>query len=159
MRFQHPPVSRERRPALAQSRQLGFSLIEIMVVMIILGMLIAAVAPQILGRTDQAKVTVAEQDIRTLEQAFDMYKLDNHTYPSTDQGLQALVSKPSGFPEAKNWNPEGYIKTLPKDPWGNDYNYVSPGLNGPYDVFSYGADGQEGGEGYNADVGNWASSE
>lgn len=146
-----------QKPTFGQkpAPQSGFTLIEIMVVLIILGLLVAAVAPQILGRTDQAKVTVAGQDIRTLEQAFDMYKLDNHNYPSTDQGLQALVTKPSGFPESRNWNPEGYIKTLPKDPWGNEYVYVAPGVNGPYDVFSYGADNQEGGEGYDADIGNW----
>ncbi|WP_020408189.1 type II secretion system major pseudopilin GspG [Hahella ganghwensis] len=133
----------------------GFTLIEIMVVLVILGMLVAAIAPQILGRTDQAKVTVAQQDVRTLSQALDLYKLDNYSYPSTEQGLDALVSKPSGFPEAKNWNPDGYIKRLPKDPWDRDYVYISPGVKGPYDVYSQGADGQDGGEGYNADIGNW----
>lgn len=133
----------------------GFTLIEIMVVLVILGMLVAAVAPQLMGRTDQAMVTVAHQDIRALANALDLYKLDNKQYPSTEQGLQALVSKPSGFPEAKNWNPDGYIKRLPKDPWDNPYQYISPGVNGPFDVFSYGADGKEGGEGYDADVGSW----
>lgn len=133
----------------------GFTLIEIMVVLVILAMLVAAIAPNILGRTDQAKVTVAKQDIQTLSQALDLYRLDNHNYPSTEQGLQALVSKPAGFPEAKNWNPEGYIKRLPKDPWDRDYVYISPGTHGKYDVFSLGADGREGGEGYDADIGNW----
>lgn len=138
-----------------ENLQQGFTLIEIMVVLVILGMLVAAVAPQLLGRTDQAMVTVAQQDIRTLANALDLYKLDNKQYPSSDQGLQALVTRPSGFPEAKNWNPDGYIKRLPKDPWDNDYQYISPGSNGPFDVFSYGADGKEGGEGFDADIGNW----
>ena len=133
----------------------GFTLIEIMVVLVILGMLVAAIAPQILGRTDQAKVTVAKQDIRTLSNALDLYKLDNYSYPSTEQGLQALVSKPSGFPEAKNWNADGYIKKLPNDPWDREYVYISPGTNGPYDIYSLGADGQDGGEGYDADIASW----
>ncbi|WP_369602038.1 type II secretion system major pseudopilin GspG [Hahella sp. SMD15-11] len=136
-------------------KQTGFTLIEIMVVMVILGLLIAAVAPNILGRADQAKVTIAKSDIRNLSNALDMYKLDNFSYPSTDQGLEALVKKPSGFPEAKNWNPNGYIKSLPKDPWGNPYQYLSPGTHGPYDLYSLGSDGKEGGEGDAADIGNW----
>lgn len=140
---------------MSRHKQEGFTLIEIMVVLVILGLLVAAVAPQLLGRTDQAMVTVAQQDIRTLSQALDMYRLDNKNYPSTEQGLDALVSQPSGFPEAKNWNPDGYIKRLPKDPWDNDYQYISPGVNGKIDIFSYGADGKEGGEGYDADIGNW----
>ncbi|RMF13740.1 MAG: type II secretion system protein GspG [Gammaproteobacteria bacterium] len=136
-------------------KQSGFTLIEIMVVMVILGLLIAAVAPNILGRADQAKITVAKTDIRNLSNALDMYKLDNFSYPSTDQGLEALVTKPSGFPEPKNWNPGGYIKSLPKDPWGNPYQYLNPGTHGPYDLYTLGADGKEGGEGDAADIGNW----
>lgn len=138
-------------------RQSGFTLIEIMVVVVIIGVLIGLVAPNILGRVDEARVTAAKADIGTLDQALEMYKLDNFSYPSTDQGLQALIEKPSGNPQAKKWNPDGYLKkpTLPKDPWGNDYIYLSPGANGPYDIYSLGADGREGGEGYNADVGNW----
>lgn len=139
----------------AAKRQKGFTLIEIMVVMVILALLVAAVAPQILGRTDQARVTIAKQDIRTLANALDMYRLDNHTYPSTEQGLQALIERPQGFPEPKNWNRDGYVKSLPKDPWGNDYQYISPGVNGPYDLYSFGADGKEGGEDADADIGNW----
>ena len=136
-------------------RTAGFTLIEIMVVLVILGLLVATVAPQLMGRTDQAMVTAAEQDIRTFSNALELYRLDNKTYPSTDQGLEALVSKPGGFPEARNWNPDGYIKQLPNDPWDNPYQYVSPGVRGPFDVFSLGADGKEGGEGYDADIGNW----
>lgn len=138
-------------------KQTGFTLIEIMVVVVIIGVLIGLVAPNILGRVDEARVVAAKADIATLDQALEMYKLDNHNYPSTDQGLQALLSKPSGSPEPKNWNPSGYLKKgkLPVDPWGNDYLYLSPGSNGIYDLYSLGADGREGGEGYAADIGNW----
>lgn len=138
-------------------RQHGFTLIEIMVVVVIIGILIGLVAPNILGRVDKARVTAARADISTLEQALEMYRLDNQTFPSTDQGLEALVTRPTGSPEARNWNPEGYLKKgLPTDPWGNPYQYVSPGQDGrPYDLYSLGADGREGGEGYDADIGNW----
>lgn len=138
-------------------RQTGFTLIEIMVVVVIISVLIGLVAPNILGRVDEARVTAARADIATLEQALEMYKLDNHRYPSTEQGLQALIEQPSGSPEPKNWNPSGYLKKgkLPVDPWGNDYQYLSPGSVGPFDIYSLGADGSEGGEGYDADVGNW----
>lgn len=138
--------------------QRGFTLIEIMVVVVIIGILIGLVAPQILGRVDESRVTAARADINTLEQALEMYRLDNFQYPSTDQGLEALVIKPSGNPEPKNWNPEGYLKkgSLPIDPWGNPYQYFSPGDDKrPYDLYSLGADGREGGEGYDADIGNW----
>ena len=137
--------------------QSGFTLIEIMVVVVIIGVLIGLVAPNILGRVDEARVTAARADIGTLDQALELYKLDNFHYPTTDQGLQALVSKPSGTPEAKKWRPEGYLKKgkLPLDPWGNEYQYISPGANGPYDLYSLGADGREGGENYDADIGNW----
>lgn len=136
-------------------RNRGFTLIEIMVVVVIISVLIGLVAPNILGRVDEARVTAARADIGTLEQALEMYKLDNHHYPSTDQGLQALVQKPSGTPEARNWRPEGYLKKgkLPQDPWGGDYQYMSPGSSGPFDLYSLGADSREGGEGYDADVG------
>ncbi len=136
------------------SRAKGFTLIEIMVVVVIIGVLIGLVAPNILGRVDEARVTAAQADIATLEQALEMYKLDNMHYPSTDQGLEALVTKPTGSPEPKRWNPEGYLKKgVPLDPWGNEYQYISPGSEGPYDLYSYGADGRDGGEGYNADIG------
>ncbi len=141
------------------TKQKGFTLIEIMVVVVIIGVLIGLVAPNVLGRVDEARVTAAKADINILSQALDMYKLDNHRYPSTDQSLQALLAKPSGSPEAKNWNPEGYLKkaTLPQDPWGNEYQYISPGAKGAFDLYSLGADGKDGGEGYDLDIGNWDS--
>ncbi|NWN90552.1 type II secretion system major pseudopilin GspG [Marinobacter adhaerens] len=130
----------------------GFTLIEIMVVMVILGLLVAVVAPNIMGRSDQAKVTVAETQLTNITKALDLYRLDNSHYPSTQQGLEALVSRPSGTPEPRNWNPDGYMKSIPEDPWGNDFQYVSPGIEGPYDLYSYGSDGQEGGDGDAADI-------
>ena len=139
-------------------KQRGFTLIEIMVVVVIIGILISLVAPNILGRVDKARITAAKADIATLDQALEMYRLDNHSYPSTDQGLEALVAKPGGEPVAKNWNPEGYLKKkqLPADPWGNQYQYIVPGSEGrAYDLFSFGKDGREGGEGYDADIGAW----
>lgn len=137
-----------------RSPQSGFTLIEIMVVVVILGILAALVAPNILGRTGEARITAAQSDINSISNALDLYKLDNHAYPSTDQGLEALVSKPSGYPEPANWNPEGYLKSLPKDPWANDYQYLSPGSERAYDLYSLGADKREGGEGDNADIHN-----
>lgn len=138
-------------------RQSGFTLIEIMVVVVIISVLIGLVAPNILGRVDEARVTAAQADISTLEQALEMYKLDNQRFPSTDQGLLALVEKPSGSPEPKRWNPAGYLKKgkVPADPWGGEYQYISPGSTGPYELYSLGADGSEGGESYDADIGNW----
>lgn len=138
-------------------KQRGFTLIEIMVVVVIIGILVGLIAPNILGRVDKARVTAAKTDIATMEQALEMYRLDNHHYPSTDQGLEALIVRPGGTPEPRNWNPEGYLKkTLPTDPWGNPYQYVAPGQGQrPFDLYSLGADGREGGEGYDADIGNW----
>ena len=134
-------------------RNRGFTLIEIMVVVVIISVLIGLVAPNIMGRVDEAKVTAAKADIATMSQALDMYRIDNGHYPSTEQGLQALVSKPGGTPEPKNWNSSGYMKKkeLPKDPWGNDYQYIRY-PDGRFDILSYGADGQEGGEEYDADI-------
>ncbi len=140
---------------LNDRKQRGFTLIEIMVVVVILGILAALVVPQVMNRPDQAKVTVAKGDIKAIGAALDMYKLDNYSYPSTQQGLDALVEKPSGNPQAKNWNRDGYLKRVPKDPWGNEYQYLSPGTEGPYDLYSYGADGKQGGSELNADIGNW----
>lgn len=137
------------------SRQAGFTLIEIMVVVVILGILAALVVPQVMSRPDQAKVTVAQGDIKAIAAALDMYRLDNHVYPSTQQGLEALVKKPSGMPAAKNWNKDGYLKRLPVDPWGNPYQYLAPGSQGPFDLYSLGADGKEGGSENAADIGNW----
>ena len=140
---------------LNRRKQGGFTLIEIMVVVVILGILAALVVPQVMNRPDQAKVTVAKGDIKAIGAALDMYKLDNYAYPSTQQGLDALVEKPSGSPQPKNWNRDGYLKRLPKDPWGNEYQYLSPGTQGQYDLYSYGADGKQGGSDLNADIGNW----
>lgn len=136
--------------------QTGFTLIEIMVVVVIIGVLIGLVAPNILGRVDEARVTAAQADIATMEQALEIYKLDNLNFPSTDQGLQALVQKPTGSPQPRKWNPDGYLKKgVPLDPWGNEYQYISPGANGHYDLYSFGADGRDGGEGYDADIGTF----
>ncbi|MGY0218948.1 type II secretion system major pseudopilin GspG [Endozoicomonadaceae bacterium StTr2] len=135
--------------------QTGFTLIEIMVVVVILGILAALIVPNIMSRPDQAKVTAARSDIKALSSAMEIYRLDNGHYPSTEQGLEALVSKPSGQPVPRNWNPEGYLKKVPVDPWGNPFIYLSPGNHGQYDVYSLGADGREGGEGVNAVIGNW----
>jgi len=133
-------------------RARGFTLIEIMVVVVILAILGTLVAPQILGRIDEARVTKARNDLRLYESALDLYRMDNFRYPTTDQGLDALVRKPND-PSLKNWRPEGYVKQLVKDPWGHDYVYVSPGTNGtPYDLLSLGADGQPGGQGVDADL-------
>lgn len=137
-------------------QQKGFTLIEIMVVVVILGILAAVVVPKIMDNPDKARVVKAKNDVQAMKGALDLYKLDNFNYPSTDQGLQALVQKPSGSPEARNWKQGGYLDRLPKDPWGNDYQYLNPGVQAEVDVFSYGADGRPGGEGVNADIGNWA---
>ena len=131
----------------------GFTLIEVMVVVIILGVLAAIVVPRVMERPDEARITKAKQDIRALEAALNLYKLDNFTYPTTDQGLEALVQKPGGSPEPKNW--KKYMDRLPKDPWGEPYQYLSPGTKGEVDIFSLGADVQQGGEGVNGDIGNW----
>lgn len=135
--------------------QRGFTLIEIMVVVVIVGILGALVVPNIMGRTGEARATAAKSDIQSISNALDLYKLDNHTYPSTDQGLEALVNKPSGHPEPKNWNSEGYLQRLPQDPWGNEYKYMSPGIQGAFDLYSLGADNREGGEGDAKDITNW----
>ena len=132
------------------SRRYGFTLIEILVVVVILGILGAVVVPQIMGRPDTARIQAAQTDLRTIASALDVYRLDNFQYPSTEQGLEALIEKPSGFPEPKNWNPEGYIKKLPTDPWGSPYVYEREDRN--FLLFSLGADGQEGGEGLDADI-------
>ena len=131
----------------------GFTLIELMVVMVIMGVLAALIVPNIIGRTDEARVTAAKTDIGTIMQALKLYKLDNGVYPSQEQGLQALVVKPSTAPVPGNWKP--YLEKLPNDPWGRPYQYLNPGVKGPVDVFSYGADGKPGGEGSNADIGSW----
>ena len=133
----------------------GFTLIEIMVVIVILGILASLVVPKIMGRPDEARLVAAKQDMSSILQALKLYKLDNQRYPSTEQGLQALVSKPQAAPVPKNWNAGGYLEKLPLDPWGNPYRYLNPGVHGEIDVISFGADGAQGGEGSDADIGNW----
>ncbi|HKJ76966.1 MAG TPA: type II secretion system major pseudopilin GspG [Gammaproteobacteria bacterium] len=133
----------------------GFTLIEVMVVVIILGILAAVVVPRVMDRPQEARITKAKQDIRALKSALDLYKLDNYRYPSTDQGLEALVERPSGTPEPRNWKSGGYMDRLPKDPWGNPYQYLNPGTHAEVDVYSLGADGRPGGDGPDADIGNW----
>ena len=138
-----------------QRRARGFTLIEIMVVVAILAILAAAVIPRIMDEPDKARVVKAKQDIRALEAALNMYRLDNFSYPTTDQGLDALVSAPAIEPEPQNYKEGGYIKKMPKDPWGNEYQYLSPGENGEIDIYSLGADRSPGGAGFAADIGNW----
>ncbi|MGI0116689.1 type II secretion system major pseudopilin GspG [Zooshikella sp. RANM57] len=145
------------RRNVARPKQSGFTLIEIMVVVVILGILGALVVPKIMSRPDQAKVTVARSDIANIKTALEMYKLDNHNYPSTDQGLEALVRKPSGQPEARNWNPDGYLEKIPVDPWGRPYQFQAPGNHGKFDLYSLGADGKKGGEGFDTDITSWES--
>jgi general secretion pathway protein G len=134
-------------------KQRGFSLIEIMVVVVILGILASIVVPKIINRPDEARVVKAKQDVLAIQSALDLYKLDNGVYPSTDQGLMALVEKPTTDPIPQDW--KMYLKLIPKDPWGRDYLYLNPGQHGEIDVFTLGADGQPGGTGINAEVGNW----
>ena len=136
-------------------QQAGFTLIEIMIVVVILGILASIVVPNIMDSPNEARIVKAKQDIRTLEGALNLYKLDNFNFPTTDQGLDALVNKPVGEPEAKNWKKKGYMKKIPKDPWGNEYLFLSPGANSEIDIFSYGADGRSGGEEAAEDIGNW----
>lgn len=130
----------------------GFTLIEIMVVVAIIAILGAAVVPLVMDRPDQARQVKAKQDIKSMEAALDLYRLDNFNYPSTDQGLEALVQKPTGDPEPANWKDGGYLKQLAKDPWGREYIYISPGETGDFDIISLGRDGQEGGSGYDEDL-------
>lgn len=133
----------------------GFSLIEILVVVVIIGILAAVVVPKVMDRPGEARQTKARADIQALSTSLHTYKLDNFAYPSTNQGLEALVSRPGGQPEARNWRAGGYIDRIPKDPWGRDYAYLSPGQHRDFDLYTLGADGQPGGEGENADVASW----
>jgi len=139
------------RPLQALRR--GFTLIELMVVLVILGVLAALIVPNVLDRTDDARATAARADINNLMQALKLYKLDNQRYPSAEQGLDALVKKPTGGAVPPNWRP--YLEKLPADPWGRAYQFINPGVKGEIDVFSLGADGQAGGDGKNADIGSW----
>ncbi|WP_082707017.1 type II secretion system major pseudopilin GspG [Pseudomonas sp. EpS/L25] len=141
---------------MRKSRQQGFTLIEIMVVVVIIGVLAALVVPQIMNRPDQAKIVVAQGDLKAISAALEMYRLDNGVYPGTQQGLAALVTRPAGNPIPRNWNKDGYLKQVPNDPWGNEYLYLSPGQHGAFDLYSLGADAKQGGEGADADINNWS---
>jgi len=144
-----PPLLRRARRRLAQ----GFTLIELMVVLVIIGVLAALIVPNVLERADDARVTAARTDITNIMQALKLYRLDNQRYPTGEQGLQALIAKPTSGPVPGNW--KLYLEKLPNDPWGRPYQYLSPGIKGEVDVMSFGADGQSGGEGKDADIGSW----
>jgi general secretion pathway protein G len=137
------------------SNEDGFTLVELMVVIVILGILATVVVVNVFPATGQARATAAKADIASIESALEMYRLDNLTYPSSTDGLQALVAPPPGLAQPQRYRPGGYIKRLPDDPWGNPYRYTFPGQHGAFDVFSFGGDNKEGGEGENADIGNW----
>jgi general secretion pathway protein G len=140
---------RQRKPAR------GFTLIELMIAVVIIGILAAIIAPNVIGRLHDAKVSAAKQDVATLVQTLTMYKLDNARFPSGEQGLKALVEKPTSAPLPNNWRGGGYMPRLPNDPWGNAYQFANPGLHGDIDVYSFGADGKTGGDGEGADIGSW----
>jgi len=139
--------------SLRHAAQRGFTLIELMVVLVIIGVLASLIVPSVLDRVDEAKVTAARTDVNSLMEALKRYRLDNQRYPTSEQGLQALVAKPTTGPIPPNWKP--CLDKLPNDPWGRAYQFANPGVKGPIDVFSYGADGQAGGEGKDADIGSW----
>ncbi|HEY3785911.1 MAG TPA: type II secretion system major pseudopilin GspG [Steroidobacteraceae bacterium] len=161
----HCADSRPASPTAARARRIrwagrarwasGFTLIEIMVVVIIIGLLAAVIVPQVVNKVDEARVAKAKQDIQSLETALTMFRLDNSKYPTTDQGLASLMKQPTD-PSIRHWRQGGYLQRLSKDPWGNDYQYVFPGTHGKeYDLYTLGADAQPGGDGVNADIGNW----
>lgn len=134
-------------------RVAGFTLVEIMVVVVIIGILAVLIVPRVLGRSDEARAAAAKHDIAAIMQSLKLYRLDNGRYPSSEQGLQALVARPQSAPVPTNWRQ--YVDSLPKDPWGNPYQYLNPGVHGEIDVFSFGADGQAGGAGADLDIGSW----
>jgi len=138
------------------ARARGFTLIEVMVVVVILGILAALIVPKIMSRPDEARIVAARQDVAAIVQALKLYRLDNLRYPTTEQGLAALVAAPTIPPAAPNWKAGGYLERLPKDPWGNPYQFLNPGRRGEIDVFSFGAAGAAGGEGADADIGSWS---
>ena len=147
---------RKRDDPRRRRRDPGFTLIEIMVVIVILGVLAALVVPRVMNRPDEARVVAAKQDVASIMQALKLYRLDNQRYPSTEQGLDALVRPPSLPPLPPNWKTGGYLERLPLDPWKHPYQYLNPGIRGEIDVFSFGADGIAGGEGLDADIGSWS---
>lgn len=142
-----------KRPIAARRR--GFTLIEVMVVVAILAILAAVVVPRVMDEPAKARRAKAKQDIRAIESALDLYKLDNFRYPTSEQGIEALVERPSSGPEPKNYKEGGYLRQVPQDPWGNAYQYLNPGEHGEIDIYSFGADGAPGGQDQNADIGNW----
>lgn len=147
---------RTHEGCLAKNRsQLGFTLIEVMVVIAIIGIMATLIVPQIMSKPNEARVIAAKQDISSIIQALKLYRLDNSRYPTTEQGLSALVAKPTSEPIPQNWKPNGYVDRLPKDPWGFAYQYSNPGTRAEIDVFSLGADNKLGGTGFDADLGNW----
>ena len=148
-------MSRPRNRARIGARIYAFTLIEVMVVVAILAVLAALIVPKVMSRPDEARVVAARQDIGALLQGLKLYRLDNLRYPTTEQGLAALVTRPTLPPAPQNWKPGGYLERLPRDPWGHPYQYLNPGLRGEIDVFSFGADGVAGGEGFDADIGSW----
>jgi len=137
-------------------RDAGFSLLELMVVVVILSILALVVVPRVIDRPDQARVARVQSDLAVIDSAVRLYRLDNFRYPTTEQGLAALVTRPTTEPFAQNWAQNGYLDRLPKDPWGNDYHYLLPGVHGEFDTFTYGADGVPGGTGADADIGSWS---
>jgi general secretion pathway protein G len=154
MSFNAPRFALRSPHSRVQARlRRGFTLIELMVVLVIIGVLAGLIVPSLLDRTDDARATAAKTDVNNIMQALKLYKLDNQRFPSAEQGLKALVSKPTTNPPAVNWRP--YLEKLPNDPWGRAYQYVNPGVKAEVDVLSFGADGQAGGEGKNADIGSW----
>jgi general secretion pathway protein G len=148
-----PALTSRLNKTRSPRRGRGFTLIELMVILVIIGVLAALIVPNVLDRADDSRVTAAKNDVNNLMQALKLYKLDNQRYPSGEQGLQALLSRPTSGPQAPNWRP--YVDKLPTDPWGRPYQYLSPGLHAEVDVLSLGADGTPGGEGANADIGSW----
>jgi general secretion pathway protein G len=146
--MRHAPLHDARASA-------GFTLIEVLVVIVILGILAALIVPRVLERPDEARVVAAKNDIAAIMQALKLYRLDNQRYPTAEQGLASLVAKPTQPPMPPNWKPNGYLERLPNDPWGHAYQFLNPGLRGEIDVFSFGADGAPGGTGIDADIGSW----
>ncbi len=140
-----------------QDKDDGFSLLELMVVVVILSVLALVIVPRVIDRPDQARAARAQADIAAITSAVNLYRLDNFRYPSTEQGLAALVTRPSTDPVPENWATNGYMDRLPVDPWGKPYQYLQPGVHGDFDIFTYGADGTAGGDGANADIGSWAA--